>query len=122
MATLAEMRQKQLARTQGSSFFDPAEFPFWNLDFDSSSIVRFVAWDDPISNGYWTEKKMIPMKFRHPDDDSKFVYYYAPSRRMYGEKCKATQLVSDMFNEAKDLEKAGRDNEAKAIRAKAGPH
>ena len=125
MSALSEMKAKQLARKQGNNpFNDPAQFQHWNLPYGGSAILRFVPYNDPVSEGFWAEKKMVPMTFIHPDDDTKQVFFNAPSKRMYGktEKCKVTQVVNDLFEQSKALIKAGQTREGERIGKIASKH
>ncbi len=117
--------RKRLAEKKTGGFTnDKASFPFWNLKIGGHSIVRLLPFDDEVSASFWTEKKMIPMEFIDPNDDSKLLRIQAPCMEMYdtSERCPILAAVRAMYKEAKELEDAGDTTGSKRLKKVAGKH
>lgn len=113
--------KKNTAKSEGGSF-DNSVYPFWNMDYGKSSVVRFIPYIDPYTQGYWSERRMLPMEF--VDSEShELVRFQAPSWRMYGEsKCPLHYRAGGLFSEAEKLKNKGRTSEEAEVRAVAIKH
>ncbi len=120
-----EALRKRLDEKNNSGYSkDKAIFPFWNLKVGGFSNVRLLPFDDAVSASFWTEKKMIPMEFIDPKDDSKLLRIQVPCMEMYnaGERCPILAPVRQMYNDAKDMEKEGDTTGSKRYKKTAGKH
>lgn len=120
-----EALRKRLAEKKNSGFTkDKAIFPFWNLKEGNFSNVRLLPFDDEVSASFWTEKKMIPMEFIDPTDDSKLLRIQAPCMEMYdaSERCPILAPVRQLYKDAKEKEGEGDTTGAKRDKKAAGKH
>ena len=84
MATLAEIRAKLLA--QDSKSADNANqnrgvdaIYLWNMDTDSTAVIRFLPDADNSNTFFWRERQIIKMTFRRKRwDTSKPVTVQVP--------------------------------------------
>ncbi len=120
-----EALRKRLAEKKNTGFSnDKATFPFWDLKIGGHSIVRLLPFDDEVSASFWVEKKMIPMEFIDPKDDSKLMRFQAPCMEMYdtSERCPILAPVRQMYQDAKDKKEEGNTTDAKRLKKVAGKH
>lgn len=120
-----EALRKRLKEKKSTGFTsDKASFPFWNLKIGGHAIVRLLPFDDEVSASFWTEKKMIPMEFIDPNDDSKLLRIQAPCMEMYdaGERCPILAAVRQLYKDAKKKEEEGDTTGAKRLKKAAGKH
>lgn len=125
MASMIErMRAAQQARQKNFST-DHSIFIHWKIPVDGNCVVRYIPFEDSRSQGYWTERKMIPVSFLDPKDDAKLVRYKIPCLEMYeqpGIYCPALQPVRDLYSEAKELTNSGNKQEAERLESIASAH
>lgn len=114
MATLAEIRTKlqaQETRANGGDrpIGDNAIYPFWNLEQNKESTVRFLPDGDSTNTFFWAERLMIKLPFAgiRGDTDNKPVQVQVPCMEMYGETCPVLSEVRGWFKD-KSLEEQGR--------------
>ena len=114
MATLAEIRAKLQAQETRSSggdrpVGDNAIYPFWNLEQNKESTVRFLPDGDSSNTFFWAERLMIKLPFAgvKGETDSKPVQVQVPCMEMYGETCPILSEVRGWFKD-KSLEDMGR--------------
>ena len=114
MATLAEIRAKLQAQETRSSggdrpVGDNAIYPFWNLDQNKESTVRFLPDGNGDNTFFWAERLMIKLPFAgiKGETDSKPVQVQVPCMEMYGETCPILSEVRGWFKD-KSLEDLGR--------------
>jgi len=113
MATLAEIRAKlqaQETRSNGDRpIGDNAIYPFWNLEQNKESTVRFLPDGNGDNTFFWVERLMIKLPFAgiKGETDSKPVQVQVPCMEMYGESCPVLNEVRGWFKD-KDLEDMGR--------------
>lgn len=120
-----EALRKRLAEKKNTGYTkDKAIFPFWNLKVGNFSNVRLLPFDDEVSASFWTEKKMIPMEFIDPTDDSKLLRIQAPCMEMYdaGERCPILAPVRQLYKDAKEKEEEGDTTGGKRYKKAAGKH
>ena len=120
---LRRFREKAKEK-QGGFEKDHSIFPFWNLPFDGSATLRFIPFEDELTETFYTEKKIIRMNFLDPNDETKIVRFEAPCYEMYSrdKKCPILQPVRDLYQEAKGLKNAGDTTEAERLEKVAGAH
>ena len=122
---LDRMRAAQTAR-QKSYETDGAVFTHWKIPVNASCTIRFIPFEDSRSQGFWVERKMIPVSFLDPEDDSKLIRYQIPCLEMYEPQgtvwCPALQPVRDLYSEAKELKNSGNTVDAKRINSIASAH
>lgn len=116
--------RETLQKTTTNAGKDNSIFPFWNLKKGQSCKIQLIPWMDPIFNTLYTVKKTVPLKFVDDRDDSKFIYFNAPTIEMYerNAKCSMLSLVRELYAEAKQLENEGRSKDAETVKAIAGQH
>ena len=68
MATLAEIRAKLLAQDSKSADNANANrgvdaiYPFWNMDTDSTSVIRFLPDADQSNTFFWRQTNLLTSK------------------------------------------------------------
>jgi hypothetical protein len=114
MATLAEIRAKLQAQENKAGgdnrpVGDNAIYPFWNLDQNKESTVRFLPDGNGDNTFFWAERLMIKLPFAgiKGETDSKPVQVQVPCMEMYGETCPILSEVRTWFKD-KSLEDMGR--------------
>jgi hypothetical protein len=114
MATLAEIRAKLQAQETRSSggdrpVGDNAIYPFWNLEQNKESTVRFLPDGNGDNTFFWAERLMIKLPFAgiKGETDNKQVQVQVPCMEMYGETCPILSEVRGWFKD-KSLEEQGR--------------
>lgn len=113
MATLAEIRAKLQAQETKSGgdrpVGDNAIYPFWNLDQNKESTVRFLPDGNDSNTFFWVERLMIKLPFAgiKGETDNKQVQVQVPCMEMYGESCSVLNEVRGWFKD-KSLEEQGR--------------
>jgi hypothetical protein len=114
MATLAEIRAKLQAQETRSSggdrpVGDNAIYPFWNLEQNKESTVRFLPDGNGDNTFFWAERLMIKLPFAgiKGETDSRPVQVQVPCMEMYGETCPILSEVRGWFKD-KSLEDMGR--------------
>jgi hypothetical protein len=112
MATLAEIRAKlqaQEAKTGDRPIGDNAIYPFWNLEQNKESTVRFLPDGNSSNTFFWVERAMIKLPFAgvKGETDNKQVQVQVPCMEMYGESCPILNEVRGWFKD-KSLEEQGR--------------
>lgn len=124
MVSEALRRYRERQKAKQSFQKDTSVFPFWNIPFGGSATLRLIPWSDPVTSEWYTEKKIVRLKFLDPKDDSKIITFEAPVREMYSveEKCPILQPVRDLYKEAEQLENAGDTTEAQRLQKVAGAH
>ena len=126
MPTMLErMRAAQKAR-QSAFETDHSIFIHWKIPMNGSCVLRYIPFEDPRSEGFWTERKMIPVSFLDPKDDSKLVRFQIPCLEMYiphgSGYCPALAPVRDLYSEAKELKNSGNKAESDRLNGIAGAH
>lgn len=106
MATLAEIRAKLQAQEQKQNNkgggFDNAIYPHWNTPENETSVVRFLADDDPTNDFFWRERQMINLSFSgvKGQDEGKPVTVKVPCVEMWdGAKCPIHQEIRPWFKD-----------------------
>ena len=107
MATLAEIRAKLLA--QDSKSADNANqnrgvdaiYPFWNMDTDSTAVIRFLPDADNSNTFFWRERQIIKMTFPgvKGGDTSKPVTVQVPCVEMWGDTCPVHAEIRPWFKD-----------------------
>lgn len=92
MASLEEIRRKLQAQQQRgelrSSAGDKAVYPFWNLQDNTSSEIRFLPDGNPNNTFFWVERLVIKLPFQGIVGESdKEVMVQVPCMEMYGKTC-----------------------------------
>jgi len=126
MATMLErMRAAQEAR-QKSYETDNSVYTHWKMPVGATCSLRFIPFEDHRSQGCWVERKMIPVSFLDPDDDSKLIRFQIPCLEMYEPPksvyCPALAPVRDLYAEAKELKSEGKTADFERVRAIASAH
>jgi len=103
---------------------DNSVFPFWNLKKGKNAEIQLIPWLDPVTHKFFTVKKLVPMKFVDPEDDSAFVYVNAPTIEMYelNVKCETLKPVRALYKEAEVLSKSGQSKQGEIVKKIAGEH
>jgi hypothetical protein len=95
MATLAEIRAKLLAQENKSSENSnqtrstDAIYPFWNMDNDSTAVLRFLPDADTSNTFFWRERQIIKIPFSGVKGvaENKPVTLQVPCVEMWGDTC-----------------------------------
>ncbi len=115
MATLAEIRAKLLAQDNKSADNANANrgvdaiYPFWNMDTDSTSVIRFLPDADQSNTFFWRERQIIKMTFPgvKGGDESKPVTVQVPCVEMWGDTCPVHAEIRPWFKDP-SMEDIGR--------------
>jgi len=106
MATLAEIRAKLQAQENKQNSkgggYDNAIYPHWNTPENETSVVRFLADDDPTNDFFWRERQMINLSFSgvKGQDEGKPVTVKVPCVEMWdGQKCPVHQEIRPWFKD-----------------------
>lgn len=112
MSKLAQLRAKLLEKenNQRSAVSDNAIFPFWNIDFDSMAVIRFLP-DGVPNDFFWVERQMIRLTFPNiigqTNTGGKDVLVQVPCNEMFGGTCPILTEVRPWFKEP-DMDKIAR--------------
>lgn len=104
MSKLAELRKKLLEKEnrQRSAASDNAIFPFWNIDFDDTAIIRFLP-DGVANDFFWVERQMIRLTFPgivgQANTGGKEVFVQVPCNEMFGGTCPILTEVRPWFKD-----------------------
>ena len=113
MASLADIRARLKEQENRSSSSqntgDNAVYPFWNMQEDSSALLRFLPDADESNDFFWAERLMIKLPFPgvKGDTDSRPTMVQVPCMEMYGESCPILNEVRGWFKDPA-LEDMGR--------------
>jgi len=87
---------------------DNASFPFWKVDVDGQSILRFLPDGDDDNMYFWRERAMINLTFDgivgQPASAGKEIKVQVPCMEMYGE-----DEICPVLTEARKFYKSGDD-------------
>ena len=114
MATLAEIRAKLLAqdnkaetKTNQSRGTD-AIYPFWNMDNDSTAVIRFLPDESPDNVFFWRERQVIKMPFAGiVGGEQKPITVQVPCIEMWGDTCPVHAEIRPWFKDP-SMEDLGR--------------
>ena len=95
MATLAEIRAKLLAQenktndNSNQTRSTDAIYPFWNMDNDTTAVLRFLPDADPSNTFFWRERQIIKIPFSGVKGfaENKPVTLQVPCVEMWGDTC-----------------------------------
>ena len=111
MASLAEIRARlQAAETKSSGTTgDRSIYPHWNIEENSSALVRFLPDGNNKNTFFWVERAMIKLPFAgiKGEAESRQVQVQVPCVEMWGESCPILAEVRTWFKD-KSLEDMGR--------------
>ena len=115
MATLAEIRAKLLAQDNKSADNANANrgvdaiYPFWNMDTDSTSVIRFLPDADQSNTFFWRERQISKMTVPgvKGGDESKPVTVQVPCVEMWGDTCPVHAEIRPWFKDP-SMEDIGR--------------
>ena len=111
MASLAEIRARlQAAETKSSGTTgDRSIYPHWNIEENSSALVRFLPDGNTKNTFFWVERAMIKLPFAgiKGEAESRQVQVQVPCVEMWGESCPILAEVRTWFKD-KSLEDMGR--------------
>lgn len=106
MATLAEIRAKLLAAEKKNgdrqSGGDNAIYPFWNLQENSTAVVRFLPDGDESNDFFWRERQMIKIAFSgvKGGDENKPITINVPCVEMFGMECPVHNEIRPWFKDS----------------------
>ncbi|MDA9993033.1 hypothetical protein N9E09_00020 [bacterium] len=114
MATLAEIRAKLLAQENKSqdnsnqSRGTDAIYPFWNMDNDSTAVIRFLPDDSPDNVFFWRERQVIKIPFAGiAGGEQKPLQVQVPCVEMWGDTCPVHAEIRPWFKDP-SMEDLGR--------------
>jgi hypothetical protein len=114
MATLAEIRAKLLAQENKSqdnsnqSRGTDAIYPFWNMDNDSTAVIRFLPDASPDNVFFWRERQVIKIPFAGvAGGDQKPLMVQVPCVEMWGDTCPVHAEIRPWFKDP-SMEDLGR--------------
>lgn len=103
MPTLAELRAKLLEKenSQKAATSDNAIYPFWNIPFDSTAVIRFLPDGDDTNDFFWAERQMIRLSFPGVvgQNTNKEITLQVPCVEMWGETCPVLTEVRPWFKD-----------------------
>lgn len=123
MSSIAEMR-KRLKEKEKKNNVNESVFPFWNMNYGKTAIVRLIPWLDELSQAFWTERKLMNMNFVDPENDARKVFIKAPCLEMYvnDQYCPVLGVVRDLYKREKDVRSKGNVAEAERVKKVASWH
>lgn len=113
MSKLAELRKQLLAqeqKTNNNSYSDNTIYPFWNMNDNSTTTVRFLPDADDTNPFFWRERQMIKLPFSgiKGHDETRPVTVTVPCMEMWeGEKCPIHDEIRPWFKDG-NLEETAR--------------
>ena len=114
MATLAEIRAKLLAQENkaetntNQSRGTDAIYPFWNMDNDSTAVIRFLPDESPDNVFFWRERQVIKMPFAGiVGGEQKPITVQVPCIEMWGDTCPVHAEIRPWFKDP-SMEDLGR--------------
>jgi len=117
MASLAEIKAKLQAQDNSggpgkqTGGGDNAIYPFWNIQENSTSVIRFLPDGDASNTFFWRERQMIRMEFQgiEGQPDSRRCVVNVPCNEMWGPvgSCPVLSEVRQWFKDP-SLEDMGR--------------
>ena len=117
MASLAEIKAKLQAQDNSggpgkqTGGGDNAIYPFWNIQENSTSVIRFLPDGDASNTFFWRERQMIRMEFQgiEGQPDSRRCVVNVPCNEMWGPvgSCPVLSEVRQWFKDPA-LEDMGR--------------
>jgi len=114
MATLAEIRAKLLAQenkaetNSNQSRGTDAIYPFWNMDNDSTAVIRFLPDDSPENVFFWRERQVIKIPFAGiVGGEQKPITVQVPCVEMWGDTCPVHAEIRPWFKDP-SMEDLGR--------------
>jgi len=114
MATLAEIRAKLLAQenkaetNSNQSRGTDAIYPFWNMDNDSTAVIRFLPDDSPDNVFFWRERQVIKIPFAGVlGGEQKPISVQVPCVEMWGDTCPVHAEIRPWFKDP-SMEDLGR--------------
>lgn len=107
MASLKEIREKlqqmesRRSGNNNNTQRDNAIYPFWNMDEDKTTIVRFLPDADEENTFYWVERQLIKIPFNGIKgmEENKKVIVQVPCVEMWGDTCPVHQEIRPWFND-----------------------
>lgn len=107
-AKLLEQEEKKSRSFSGKFGGDNAVYPFWNMDFDESCLIRFLPDGDDSNDFFWVERLMLKFPFKGIKGKSKeTVIVQVPCIEMYGKQCPVITEIRPWWKD-KDLEDLAR--------------
>ncbi len=114
MSTLAEIRAKLLAQENKSqdnsnqSRGTDAIYPFWNMDNDSTAVIRFLPDSSPDNVFFWRERQVIKIPFAGIEGgEQKPIMVQVPCVEMWGDTCPVHAEIRPWFKDP-SMEDLGR--------------
>ena len=106
MATLAEIRAKLLAQenkaesNSNQNRGTDAIYPFWNMDNDSTAVIRFLPDADNGNTFFWRERQVIKMPFAGVvGGEQKPITVQVPCVEMWGDTCPVHAEIRPWFKD-----------------------
>lgn len=124
---LSKLQESMKSRSSGGNVF----YRYKNLDYNATSTIRFLPASSEIAENdvkpdFWLDRKVIRLRFNDPMVEGGIVILPIPVMQMYKrgktEDDIILRQVTPIYDEADKLKKAGREEEAKQVRAKASYH
>lgn len=106
-------------------------YRYKNMTFGQTATIRFLPAsaeiaDNEVQPKFWEAKKVIRLRFENPEQADSEVVLQIPAMQMYTNCKTENDLVlkqaKALYDQADKLKKAGKEEEAKQIQAKASYH
>src|SRR3954463_5866200 len=106
-------------------------YRYKDMNYGQSATVRFLPASAEIAENevqprFWMPKKVIRLRFENPEQENSEVILRIPAMQMYtGCKTEHDPVLKQakaLFDEAERLEKTGKSEESKQVRAKGSYH
>lgn len=106
MASLKEIRDRLQAaeqkNTSNPGSGDSAIYPHWNIEDNTSAVVRFLPDANEKNTFFWAERAMIRLPFNgiKGESESRTVMVQVPCMEMFGDACPVLAEVRTWFKDA----------------------
>jgi len=105
--SLAAIRAKLAAQeaksnSQATNIGDNAIYPFWNMEENTTTTVRFLPDADGLNDYFWAERNLITLEFSgiKGQSSSNKVFVKVPCVEMFGENCPILSEVRTWYKDA----------------------
>lgn len=100
-AKLAAQEAKSNTQNNTQYTTDNAIYPFWNMDENTSTMIRFLPDADGSNDFFWVERNLITLEFSGiKGQTSNKVFVKVPCVEMFGENCPILAEVRTWYKDA----------------------
>jgi hypothetical protein len=100
-AKLAAQEAKSNPQNNTQYVGDNAIYPFWNMEENTTTTVRFLPDADGLNDYFWVERNLITLEFSGiKGQSSNKVFVKVPCVEMYGDNCPILAEVRTWYKDA----------------------